>query len=213
MVPQRGALDELISELERRGYLKNPRIVEAFRKIRREDFLPRELRDAAAINTPLPIGFGQTISQPLTVAFMLELLDPRLGHQLLDVGSGSGWQTALLAELVGPEGHVTAIERIPELRAFGEENVRRYGFQNVEFVTGDGSKGSPRHAPFDRIVVAAASGEIPQALKEQLRVGGRLVIPVGEWMQDIVLLQRLDAGKFTEERHPGFQFVPLIEGE
>lgn len=204
-------MEELIEALIVEGYLRTPRIITAFRAIHREDFLPDELKAEAAINAPLPIGHEQTISQPLTVAFMLELLMPEPGQNVLDVGAGSGWQTALLAHVVGSTGRVTAIERIPELRAFGEENVKRYGFSNVTFVTGDGSKGYPDRAPFDRIIVAAAAERIPDALPDQLAVSGRLVIPVGEGMQDIVVLERVSDDGYREERHPGFQFVPLIE--
>lgn len=203
-------MKDLIPELIQQGYISTPAIIEAFYKIERRDFLPAEIKEEAGLNAPLPIGEGQTISQPLTVAFMLELLEPKKGKIILDVGSGSGWQTALLAELVGENGKVYAIERIPSLKKFGEENIKKYNFNNTRFFLGDGSKGLPEFAPFDRIVVAAACENIPEALINQLAVGGRLVIPVGKTMQDIVLIKKINDKEVEETRYPGFQFVPLI---
>lgn len=203
-------MKNLIPELIKEGYLTTPAIIEAFYKIDRRDFLPEEIKEEAGLNVPLPIGEGQTISQPLTVAFMLELLAPKKGHKVLDVGSGSGWQTALLAEIVGKEGKVYAIERIPSLKKFGEENIKKYNFNNVRFFLGDGSKGLPEFAPYERIVVAAAANSIPEALIDQLSIGGRLVIPVGKTMQDIVLVKKINEKEVEETRYPGFQFVPLV---
>src|SRR3972149_2720436 len=118
----------LIKELMEEGILKTPSIIDAFEKVDRKDFVPEELKDRAYLNTPLPIGYGQTISQPLTVAFMLELLQPEKGNKILEIGSGSGWQTALLAYIVSGERKVFAAELIPELMAFGRQNVATYGF-------------------------------------------------------------------------------------
>lgn len=208
-------MDELIEELIQDGYLKNLAIIEAFKAIRREDFIPDEVKLEAKGNYPLPIGYNQTISQPLTVAFMLELLEPEAGNKILDVGSGSGWQTALLAHIVGPQGKVYAIERISELKEFGENNVKKYNFIKkgiVEFICGDGSKGLPEKGPFDRIIVAAAASKIPEDLLKQLKVGGRLVIPVGpQGLQDMILIIKKDDDKFEEKKFSGFTFVPLIE--
>lgn len=212
-------MEELIQKLIKQEYLKTPLIIEAFRKINREDFVPEKLKDEADINAPLPIGHGQTISQPLTVAFMLELLQPESGDKILDIGSGSGWQTALLAYCVGSPpaggGKVFAIERIPELVEFGKKNISEYNFVEkgiVEFVEGDGSKGLSREAPFDKIVVAAAADKVPEELKKQLKIGGRLVIPIKDsiWL----FIKDPPAGgrnKFKEQEHYGFAFVPLIE--
>ena len=205
-------MKKLIDSLIDQGYLKTPSIINAFREIDREDFVVPRLRDESYSNHPLPIGYGQTISQPLTVAFMLELLQPELGDKILDVGSGSGWQTAMLAQIVGPRGRVFAIERIAELMEFGKNNVSKYSFVKkgiVEFSKQDGSRGLPDHAPFDKIIVAAASRGIPNALKEQLIIGGRLVIPTKS--QDIRLIIKKDKNKFEEKRFPGFVFVPLVE--
>jgi len=153
----------LINDLIKEGWLKTPRITEAFSKIKRVDFLPEDMKDLAEENTALSIGFGQTISQPLVVAFMLELLEPKVGEKILDIGSGSGWTAALLAEIVGEKGKVFALEAIPELKEFGEKNVSKYGFVDrgtVEFICADGSKGLENKAPFDKILVLELSHKL-----------------------------------------------------
>ena len=154
-------MSELIDQLIEQEYLKSPLIIEAFRKIKRADFVPEEITKKESrewvenYNAPLPIGQGQTISQPLTVAFMLELLEPKPGDKILDIGSGSGWQTAMLCQITGEKGFVYAIEVIPELKEFGEKNVSKYNFKNTEFICGDGSQGLAGQAPFDKIIAAA----------------------------------------------------------
>ena len=203
----------LIDQLIKEGYLKTPEIIEAFKKIKREDFVLPSKKEEAEANYPLEIGFGQTISQPLTVAFMIELSQPKKGDRVLDIGSGSGWTTALFAEIVGPEGKVYGIERIAELKEFGENNVKKYDFVSsgrAIFVCGDGSKGLPEYAPYDIIHVGAAAAKIPKILLEQLVVGGRLVIPEGTESQEIVLIKKISPNQYEEQRFPGFVFVPLI---
>jgi len=201
----------LIDSLIREGWLKNPQIIEAFRKIKRVDFLPKEMKDLAELNEALPIGYGQTISQPLVVAFMLELLSPQPGEKILDVGSGSGWTSALLAEIVGEGGKVIAIEVIPELMAFGKSNIEKYNFIKkgiVECFCTDGSKGYAKEAPFDKILASASAREIPLIWKEQLKVNGKIVTPIGN---SIWLFIKKSEKEFEEIEHPGFVFVPLIE--
>ena len=308
----------LIDQLIQDGYLKTPRIIDAFKKIKRIDFIPEELKQEAEGNYPLSIGWGQTISQPLTVAFMLELLQPEPGNKILDIGSGSGWVTALLAEIISHinfieikdkkelytnshgrgnryisskafnddqiltknirndqrldselysrinSGKIYAIERIPELKEFGENNIKKYNFMGshgipiavapgqalrsddyvgpsddragshgilrfaqddragslpskelgtsragiVQCFCQDGTKGLPEYAPFDKIHVAAAAEEVPSALKNQLAVGGRMIIPAGG---GILKLDRINEKEFKEEFFSGFVFVPLIE--
>lgn len=201
----------LIDSLIQEGWLKTPLIIEAFRKIQRIDFLPEDIKNLAELNEALPIGFGQTISQPLVVAFMLELLEPKPGEKILDIGSGSGWTSALLGEIVGENGKVIAIEIIPELKEFGKKNVAKYSFiekKRVSFLSRDGSKGYKQEAPFDKILTSASAEKLPEAWKEQLKVGGRIVTPIGT---SIWLFIKKTEDEFEEKEHPGFAFVPLIE--
>jgi len=201
---------QMVKDLISSGYLKTPGIIEAFQRIDRKDFVLDEHKDEAYINAPLPIGYGQTISQPLTVAFMLELLQPEQGNKILDIGSGSGWQTALLADIVGDSGKIFAVDIIPELTDFGRRNVAKYNFIKsgiVKFLNYNAVKGMPEEAPFDRIIAAAAGEEIPAAWKEQLKIGGRLVVPVGN---TIFLLIKKSEDVFEEQSYPGFAFVPFV---
>lgn len=204
------SLKELIKNLIGSGYLKTPQIIEAFRKIDRADFVLEKFKKDAYVNSPLPIGYGQTISQPQTVAFMLELLQPEEGNKIMDIGSGSGWQSALLAEIAGTRGKVFAVELIPELSEFGEKNASKYNFKAkgiLKFICLDGTKGLPKEAPFDRIIVAASGKDAPPALKTQLKIGGRLVIPIEN---SIWLITKKGEDDFEEKEYPGFAFVPLV---
>ena len=200
----------LIGSLIKDGWLKTPEIIEAFKRIKREDFLPEDKKDLAELNEALPIGFGQTISQPLTVAFMLELLKPEKGDKILDIGSGSGWTAALLSEIVGKNGKVIAIEVVKELKEFGEKNAERYNKEKiVEFILGDGAKGFKNKAPYDKILASASitTGSVPKAWKEQLKVGGRIVCPIEN---SIWLFIKKPKNDFEAKEYPGFIFVPLI---
>lgn len=201
---------ELVDYLVEDGVLKTPAIIDAFYKIDRLNFIPDEEKSMAYADMPLPIGQGQTISQPYTVAFMLELLQPAEGQKILDVGSGSGYTTALLAQIVGSVGKIFAVERIRSLKAFGERNVKKLGFENVEFLAEDASAKLPGQT-FDRILAgAAAFGEIPESWKKELKNGGALVAPVNN---DIIKLVKSPDSKFRKERYPGFVFVPLLRGK
>ena len=201
----------LIDDLIEGGWLKDDRIISAFTKIKRVDFVTPGMEDLSQLNEALPIGFGQTISQPLVVGFMVELLDPREGEKILDVGSGSGWTTALLSELVGEMGKVVAVELIPELKTFGETNVRKYDFVErgiAQFICGDGSKGYKSQAPFDKILASASAKEMPNAWKEQLKIGGRIVTPIDS---SIWLFIKKSETEFEKTEYPGFVFVPFVE--
>lgn len=175
-------------------------------KVDRKDFVLKEYESEAYEDYPLPIGFGQTISQPSTVFFMLKLLNPKKGEKILDVGSGSGWTTALLAEAVGEKGKVFGIEKIPELVEFGKNNISKYNFNNVQILEAGKELGLSKEAPFDKILVSASAKEIPQELMDQLKDKGIMVIPVGN---DILKIQK--KGKI--EKYEGFVFVPLITNE
>lgn len=206
--------ESLIKNLINDGYLKTPLIIEAFEKIDRKDFVLKEYAAEAYEDHPLPIGFGQTISQPLTVAFMLELLGPKAGEKILDVGSGSGWKAALLGYCVGEKGLVISIERIAELAKIAEENLAKYPFLKrvVKILYGDGSKGAPPDLVpaegFDKIIAGAAGTEIPESWKTQLKVRGRIVAPVEG---SILVLDKTSKSKFDTKEHYGFSFVPLVK--
>jgi protein-L-isoaspartate(D-aspartate) O-methyltransferase len=207
---------KLVQHLIDQGYLKSPQIIKAFKKIKRQDFVLPILKDSWQEDIPLSIGHGQTISQPLTVAFMLELLSPCLGDKVLDIGSGSGWTAALLAEIVGPQGKVFAVERILELKEFGENNVKKYNFiksERVKFIQGNGTKGLVSEAPFDCIHVGAAAQRIPAPLLKQLKIKGKMVIPQGLDLQDMVLVKKTGEKTYQSKRFAGFSFVPLVGSE
>lgn len=205
--------EKLLHSLCHEGWLKTPYIIEAFRAVHRIDFVPDALRPDAYVNSALPIGEGQTISQPLVVAFMLELLAPKTGDTILEVGYGSGWQTSLLAHIVGEHGRVYAIEIVDALCRFGKENVNKYHFIEqgiVECFCQDGRAGLPAHAPFDGIIAAAtAQGKVPDAWRAQLKRGGRIVAPIGE---SIVCYTKHHDDTWKEREYPGFVFVPLVGG-
>lgn len=203
-------MDELASQLIKSGYLKSPAVISAFKKIDRKDFVPEHFKSFAYVNEPLAIGEGQTISQPLTVAFMLELLELDPGQKVLDVGTGSGWQAALLAEIIGSQGKVISVERIKSLSEQARFNLLKFHFNNIKLVIGDGSSGYPDEAPYDRIVAAAAADAIPQTWEDQLKIGGIIVAPVGN---SLVKLTKLDDAELKEEEFPGFVFVPLIKND
>ncbi len=207
-------MNSLINNLIKDGYLKTDLIIDAFSEISRLEFLPEDLEAEFLADVALPIGYGQTITQPKTVAIMLELLEPERGQNILDVGSGSGWITALLCYIVGREGRVTALERIEKLAMWGKNNVAKYkGYvENLdegiaEFHVLDGKKGFPDNAPYDRIIVSASANVIPEELKNQLKVGGKMVIPV---KNSLVYLEKRDEDNFYKEEYPGYNFVPLI---
>lgn len=201
-------MKQLIRHLIEKGCLKDLNLIEAFAAIDRADFVPQYLKDQAYEDRPLPIGFGQTISQPAVVAFMLELLEPRQGEKIMDVGSGSGWQTALLAHLTGEQGKVVAVERILELYEFGKENCKKYGFKNIEFLQEDATTVNRGESYFDKIIAGASSSySVPENFRRQLKTGGKMVVPIRE---SIFSFTKNETG-FTKEEFPGFVFVPLIQ--
>ncbi len=183
------------------------RVDEAFEAVPRRDFLPPRLRGQASFDGPLPIGHGQTSSQPRTVADMLRLLDVQPGDRVLDVGSGSGWTTALLAHLTGPGGSVHGVEVVAELAAWGADNVAATDMTWAQISSADdGVLGLPAAAPYDRILVSADGGRLPDELVEQLAAGGRMVIPVAGRM---VVVERSESDVRTK-KHGHYRFVPLV---
>lgn len=184
-------------------------LAEAFNKIERSKFLPDAVSDLANSDRALTIGHGQTNSQPTVVRKMLEWLDPQEGEKVLDVGSGSGWTTALLAYLVGKEGVVHAVELIPELLNFGRDNCENAGVENAFFHMAEETLGYVKEAPYDRILVSAATNKVPIDLIDQLKVGGKMVIPVGNTIIEISKKSQKD---YRTKTHHGFVFVPLLRG-
>jgi len=191
--------------------LRSPKVINAFEEVDRKDFVRPAYVDCAYDDTPLPIEYGQTISQPSTVAFMLELLELEEGLKVLDVGSGSGWTTALLARIVGKNGEVIGIELIPELVSFGRKNIAKYcNGSNASIFPAGKIVGYPSKAPYDRILVSAGADEVPSELIQQLKVGGILVIPVKNSLYKLVK-NSSEIGGVQKEEYPGFVFVPLKE--
>ena len=198
----------MVEELIKDEWLKTSEIISAFKKIKRADFLPEDMKGLAELNEALPIGYGQTISQPLVVAFMLELLQPEPGDNILDIGSGSGWTSALLAEILKEKGRVTGLEVVLGLKEFGEKNTAKYHLP-LQFICLDGSRGYEKEAPYDKILCSAAVQKtIPDIWKKQLKTGGRLVAPIAS---SICLFVKKSQDEFVKIDYPGFVFVPFIE--
>ncbi len=198
------------SQIEARG-IRHAATLAAMRSVPRHEFVPETYRDQAYGDHPLPIGHGQTISQPYIVAYMTEILEPGPGMKILEVGTGSGYQAAVLAA-IGAE--VYSIEIFEELANAARDRLERLGYANAAVRHGDGFEGWPEHAPFDAIIVTAAAGFIPPPLIEQLKPEGRMIIPVGSvWgVQSLVLVKKEADGTPTTENLLPVRFVPLLRG-
>ncbi|MFH0797255.1 MAG: protein-L-isoaspartate(D-aspartate) O-methyltransferase [Candidatus Omnitrophota bacterium] len=190
--------------------IKDPLVLAAFRKVPREKFVPVEYRVDSYGDFPLPIGYDQTISQPYIVALMMEALSLKRTDKLLEIGTGSGYQTALLTEVVS---FVYSIERIPNLAERAEEILKELGYANFEIKFGDGTSGWQEHAPFDVVLVSAGANKAPASLLNQLALSGRMIIPEGNhWSQDLTLYRKTPSG-ITSRSLGGCRFVPLIGKE
>ena len=205
-VPDWAALRaRMVSEQIAARGISNRRVLEAMRSVPRHLFVPESQRAHAYENRPLPIGLGQTISQPYIVAAMTDALAPKPGDRVLEVGTGSGYQAAVLSGLVQ---RVYTIEIVPQLAAGARRRLASLGYANVDVITGDGYRGLPLAAPFDGIIVTAAPEKIPQPLVDQLALGARMVIPVGLGVQELVVLERTERGVTRRSVLP-VRFVPM----
>jgi len=214
---QQGMLDDIEAEVRYTRSLigkdeLDVQVMEAMRKVPRDAFVPPDMKSVAFENGPLPIGHGQTISQPYIVALMTDMVAPEPEHRILEIGTGSGYQTAILSQLCSK---VYSVEVVEELCVAAAALFKKLGYQNIETRIGDGYHGWPEHAPYDGIVVTAAATYIPAALVEQLKPGGRMAIPVGlpYSHQELMLVRKDEQGKTLTESVLGVAFVPLVGGE
>ena len=202
-------LDNLIIIMKKSGFLNDDKVESVIRKTPRHEFVPTLLKEEAYEDIPLSIMKNQTISQPSVVSRMTEWLDIREGQKILEIGSGSGWQTAILSYLVG-YGKVYSIERHSELAEFAKKNLDKLGITNAKVILGDGSLGFLEESPFDRIIITAACKKIPESLLEQLSTDGLLIAPVGKFPQSLVLLKKTSDGIVEIKNQSGYVFVPLL---
>ena len=197
------------NQLQSRG-IRDDAVLEVMRSVERHNFVPENYRDRAYSDGPLPIGHGQTISQPYIVAFMTEQLQVSSQHKVLEIGTGSGYQAAILGELAK---HVFTIEIIPELAEGAKNILNHLSYKNITVRAGDGYKGWPEEAPFERIMVTAAPAEVPQTLVEQLAPGGRMILPVGAQflVQYLWVIEKDDQGTVAKEKILPVRFVPMVK--
>jgi len=204
--------NSLTQELVKKAVLKTALIINAFKKTDRADFVLSDFKKEAYRDYPLPIGYNVTISQPTTVAFMLELLEPKKGDKILDIGSGSGWTTELLSQIVGKKGKVFGVEIIPELVEFGRKNLSKYNKKNVFYKNAEiilakkDILGFSKKAPFDKILVSAMAKKLPKELVNQLSISGILIIPI---KNSIWRIDKISENEIKEKEFYGFNFVPL----
>ena len=211
--------DKLVDSLAKQGVLRTPKVISAMRAVPRIKFLSPDSQSYDAVDTPLPIGFGQTISAPHMVSIMNEALQLEVGQKILEVGAGSGWHAATIAEIIAPKGtprsewgHVYTVEIVKGLAETARKNIMNAGYgDRVTIIMGDGSKGYPEKAPFDRMLVTAAAPEVPKPLVDQLKLEGILLIPVGSYtmFQTLWKLTKENDGKLKQENLGGVAFVPL----
>ncbi|MCD6398292.1 MAG: protein-L-isoaspartate(D-aspartate) O-methyltransferase [Candidatus Aenigmarchaeota archaeon] len=203
-------LENLIQEMRLRGTLKSKKLEQAFKKIDRKYFVPEKYKGSAYADYPLPIGHEQTISQPSTVAMMTEALVVKSGQKILEIGAGSGWQAALLGYLVGPKGKIFTVEINEWLVELARRNMKKIGLGNVKIIHGDGSLGYEKEAPYDRIMVTAAAPKVPEPLKRQLKDDGKMIMPLGNYFtQKVLVFEKMGEDLVVVEDLGYFRFVPL----
>jgi len=210
--PYAGERERMVREqIQQRG-IRRAEVLHAMRETPRHLFIPDRLRSQAYEDHPVPIGYGQTISQPYIVGLMTELLEPRQGLKVLEIGTGSGYQAAVLSPLVK---HVYSLEIVPELARSASALLAKLGYKNVTVRWGDGYLGWPEEAPFDRIIITAAPPDLPKALLDQLKPGGKLVAPVGSSLfgQELVVVEKTADGKLRKRNMGGVIFVPMVPGK
>ncbi|MBI2657280.1 protein-L-isoaspartate O-methyltransferase [Candidatus Woesearchaeota archaeon] len=190
------------------GIVKDKKVIEAFKKIPRERFIKGNAEEAYA-DCPLSIGQGQTISQPTTVIMMTQALELEEGQKVLEIGSGSGYQAAIISKIIGKKGKIISTEIVPELADFAKENIRKLKLKNVEIIIHDGSKGYGKESTYDRIIVTAACPEIPRPLVSQLKEDGIIIAPVGDMNEQSMIKATKNKGKLIKENLGSFIFVPL----
>lgn len=208
--------EELVQRLKKSGYIESPEILEAFRKVPREQFVPSKFRGEAYADRPLSIGEGQTISAPSMIAIMLEVLKAEKGQKILEIGTGSGYNAALLAEIVGSEGKIYSIERLEKIANSGRNNLEKTGYEDiVQVIVSDGTLGYGKEAPYDRIIITACAPKVPDPLVDQLKIGGILSGPVGSHYraQTLLEVEKMEGDETEINRHGSCAFVPLVGEE
>jgi len=200
---------ELVTMLKKRGRIKKEKVEKAFLETPRELFIPEKIKEYAYVDTPLEIGNGQTISAPHMVAIMCEALDVKEGQKILEIGAGSGYHAAIVSKIIGKKGHIYTVERIKKLAENAKQNLKKANITNVTVKIGDGSQGLQEFAPYDIIYVTCAAPDIPDPLIEQLKDPGQILIPVGQRICELMLLEKKD-DKITSKNLGGCAFVPLI---
>jgi protein-L-isoaspartate(D-aspartate) O-methyltransferase len=204
--------ENMVGKLFKQGYIRTKKVKNAMLKIPREAFIPPENSSYAYVDRPFPIGKGQTISAPHMVAIIAEKLELEKGMNILEIGSGWGYNAAVVAEIVGKKGHVYTIERIPSLAEKARDNLKKTGYSEVvTVIEGDGTMGYSDKAPYHRIYGTASAPKIPEPLKEQLKIGGKLIIPMGsDYFQELVSIQRISHDEYRTMNLGGVVFVPMI---
>jgi protein-L-isoaspartate(D-aspartate) O-methyltransferase len=203
----------LVSKLSEMGYINSEIVKDAMIKVPREEFMTPETKSYAYLDRPIPLKNGQTISAPHMVAIICEKLGLEKGMKVLEIGTGFGYNAAVVAEIIGPEGQVYTIERIENLKNTAEQNLNRTGYsKNVSVILGDGTNGYNEQAPYDRIYATASAPKIPEPLKKQLKIGGRLITPIGHnsSVQELLCLTRISENDYKSHNLGGVVFVPMI---